>query len=254
MSAIWNGPKKGRRKPNVERATSSISSGVAIPSSTQRTASQRRAICSRLATKPVLALTTAGALPSARRNDTSCSTTAGSLRGAATTSTPGVHSGGLNQCMPTNRSGRASGSARRSTGSDEVLVTMTTSSPTARSTSASTACLTAMSSATASSTKSALRARLSDRIAGAHVLHSVEQRRVDQAFVDGRPCARDHSLSGLSRQFGVGVGDANLQIAGSERLGDAAAHPPSTDDGDDPRPLRWIDQSHVMSRTHQHGA
>ena len=52
MSAIRNGPKNGRRKPNVVRTTSSRLSRVARPSSTIAIASRSSAIWSRLATKP----------------------------------------------------------------------------------------------------------------------------------------------------------------------------------------------------------
>src|ERR687889_903479 len=127
MSEIWNGPKKGNRKPKQLRTTSSTSCGEASPSSTQRTASRKRAFWMRLATKPGPSPTTAGRLPMERKNSTSRPTISGAVAAEGMTSTPGVHSGGLNQCIPQKRPGRPTNSERSLMGSDDVLETMTAS-------------------------------------------------------------------------------------------------------------------------------
>ena len=67
------------------------------------------------------ALSASGRLPSRRSRAHRPATTSGSVRSAGTTSTSGIRWAGLNQCNPRNRSGRASASARRASGSDEVL-------------------------------------------------------------------------------------------------------------------------------------
>ena len=105
MSAIWNGPKNGSRKPNVLRTIVSRSSRVVWPSATIASASRSSAICRRLETKPARSATSAGCLPTSLRNSSTRSTTARSVAVPAITSMPGVHSGGLNQCTPRKRSG-----------------------------------------------------------------------------------------------------------------------------------------------------
>src|SRR5215211_3816213 len=127
MSEIWNGPKKGSRKPKQLRTTSSTSCGEASPSSTQRTASRNSAFWIRLATKPGPSPTTAGRLPMERKNSTSRPTISGAVAAEGMTSTPGVHSGGLNQCIPQKRPGRPTNSERTLMGRDDVLETMTAS-------------------------------------------------------------------------------------------------------------------------------
>src|ERR671938_1620020 len=127
MSAIWNGPKKGSRKPNVLLTTSSTSSGEARPSSTHDSASKNSAVWIRLATNPGPLATTAGRLPIDLRNSTTRSTTSGSVTAAGMTSTPGVHSGGLNQCIPQKRPGLPTNSERSLIGNEDVFETMTAS-------------------------------------------------------------------------------------------------------------------------------
>src|ERR687886_2406163 len=127
MSAIWNGPKKGSRKPKQLLTTSSTSSGEARPSSTHDSASKNSAVWIRLATNPGPLATTAGRFPSVLRNSTTRSTASGSVTAAGMTSTPGVHSGGLNQCIPRNRSGLSTDLASSSIGREEVLETITAS-------------------------------------------------------------------------------------------------------------------------------
>src|SRR3712207_1318332 len=127
MSAIANGPKNGSRNPKQLRTTSSTSSGEASPSSTHRTASRNRAFWMRLATKPGPLPTTAGRLPMDRRKPTRRPTVSASVVAAGMTSTPGVHSGGLNQCIPQNRSGPSTNLASSSIGSEEVFETITAS-------------------------------------------------------------------------------------------------------------------------------
>src|SRR3712207_1918916 len=81
----------------------------------------------RLATNPGPSPTTAGRFPMLLRNPITRSTTSVSVALAGMTSTPGVHSGGLNQCVPRNRSGCSTDPASSSIGNDEVLDTMTAS-------------------------------------------------------------------------------------------------------------------------------
>src|ERR671920_1592297 len=116
MSAIWNGPKNGSRKPKQLLTTSSTSCGEARPSST----------------------------------------TSESVVEAGMTSTPGVHSGGLNQCIPQKRSGCSTDPASSSIGSDEVLETITASVGAASEQADNISCLRCRSSGTASKTSSAL--------------------------------------------------------------------------------------------------
>src|SRR3712207_1240858 len=127
MSAIWSGPKNGSRKPKQLRTTSSTSCGEASPSSTHLRASRNRAFWMRFATNPGPSPTSAGRFPMFFRNLIIRSTTSGSVALAGITSTPGVHSGGLNQCVPRNRSGCSTALASSSIGNDEVLDTMTAS-------------------------------------------------------------------------------------------------------------------------------
>src|ERR671916_92597 len=125
MSAIPNGPKNGSRNPKQLRTTSSTSSGEASPSSTHRTASKKSAFWMRFATNPGPLPTTAGRLPMDRRNPTRRSTVPAAVVAAGITSTPGVHSGGLNQCLPQNRPGPSTKAARLSIGSDQAFETIT---------------------------------------------------------------------------------------------------------------------------------
>src|SRR5918994_4863220 len=81
----------------------------------------------RLATKPGPSPTTAGRFPIPRKNSTSCSTTSGAVAAAGMISTPGVHSGGLNQCIPQKRQGRPTNSERSLIGSEDVFETITAS-------------------------------------------------------------------------------------------------------------------------------
>jgi hypothetical protein len=71
------------------------------------------------------------------------------------TSTPGVHSGGLNQCTPRNLFGCSTAPARSSIGSEEVLETMTASGCAAFEQAARISCLRSRSSNTASKTSPA---------------------------------------------------------------------------------------------------
>ena len=157
MSAIWNGPKNGSRKPKQLRTTSSMSRGEASPSSTHRAASQNIAICRRFAMNPTPPATTLGCLPIMLRSSTTRSTTARSVCGPSTTSTPGVHSGGLNQCIPRKRSGRSTNPERVAMFSDEVLLARIAPGWAAASHARSTPSLTPMSSVTHSMMRSAPR-------------------------------------------------------------------------------------------------
>ena len=105
MSAIVNGPKNGRRKPNDDRTTSSTCSGPATPSSTIRAASLNIANWIRLATNPGPSPTTTGVLPSRVSASTTISTTRSSVDGVRMTSTQGTSSGGTNQWTPRKRLG-----------------------------------------------------------------------------------------------------------------------------------------------------
>ena len=128
MSAIWNGPKNGSRKPNVLRTMVSRSSRVdlALLDDRERLAQQRHL---QAVGDEAGAVGDLGGLLAERRvrNASTRSTTARSVAGPAITSMPGVHSGGLNQCTPRKRSGRSTDSASPAIGSEEVLVAMTAS-------------------------------------------------------------------------------------------------------------------------------
>ena len=153
MSEIWNGPKKGRRNPKQLRTTSSTSCGEANPSSTHLTASKKRAFWMRLATNPGPSPTTAGRFPIPRRNSTSRSTTSGAVVAAGMTSTPGVHSGGLNQCIPQKRPGLPTNSERSLIGNEDVLETITASCGAASEQESRISSFNPMSSGTASKTR-----------------------------------------------------------------------------------------------------
>src|SRR5215217_5939728 len=109
----------------------------------------------RFATKPGRLPTAAGRFPIFCRNRITLSTTSGPVVAAGMTSTPGVHSGGLNQCIPRNRSGRSTASASSSIGNEEVLETMTASGGAAPEQAARISCLRSSFSGTASKTSSA---------------------------------------------------------------------------------------------------
>ncbi len=79
----------------------------------------------RLTTKPGLSRTTTGVLPSSIAHCVSVAKRLLAARGARATSTSGILWTGLKKCIPATRSGWASPSCRRSTGSDEVFVAST---------------------------------------------------------------------------------------------------------------------------------
>src|SRR5215210_3195006 len=108
----------------------------------------------RLATKPGPSPTTAGRFPIPRKNSTSRPTISGAVAAEGMTSTPGVHSGGLNQCIPQKRPGRPTNSERALMGRDDVLETMTASCGAAEQ-EVRISSFNPMSSGTASKTRSA---------------------------------------------------------------------------------------------------
>src|SRR5215210_9000085 len=69
------------------------------------------------------------------------------------TSTPGVHSGGLNQCIPQKPSGRPTNSERSLIGNEDVLETITASCGAAAEQSSRISCFNPRSSGTASKTR-----------------------------------------------------------------------------------------------------
>src|SRR5215208_2944200 len=209
MSAIWNGPKNGSRKPKQLRTTSSTSCGEASPSSTHLRASRNNAFWIRFATKPGPSPTIAGRFPVSFRNPTTRSTTSGSVAAAGMTSTPGVHSGGLNQCTPRNLFGCSTAPARSSIGSEEVLETMTASGCAAFEQAARISCLRSRSSNTASKTSPA----------------SLE--------ASG---ALDQPLLRLPGHLRRRVREPHLDARGSEALCDAEAHRPGPNHGYSVRP------------------
>ncbi len=154
MSAIANGPNTGSRNPKVVRTMVSMSSGVAIPSSTICVASWKRAYCRRLSTNPVASRTRADSLPVLATISSTTAMACSEVPSCGMSSTPGIKGAGLEKCTPRNRSGLITASASELMRIVDVFDPMMASGRAAALTRRRVSCLISIFSGTASSMKS----------------------------------------------------------------------------------------------------
>ena len=142
------------RNPPSSRQMRSISSGVAMPSCSSRSASSPHGRLQRFTRNPGPSAASITRLPMARPAARTTSSARSSDRAPAMTSTSSMSGAGLKKCMPTTRPGLGTAAASAVTCSEEVFVASTQSGPTIPASVVNSSCLSRSDSGAASTTSS----------------------------------------------------------------------------------------------------
>ena len=231
MSAIWNGPKKGSRKPKQLRTTSSTSCGEASPSSTQRSASRNSAFWMRLATKPGPSPTTAGRFPIDAQELDQPLDDLRFGRGGRYDLDAGRPLGRVEPVHPAEALGPPDEAGERAMFSDEVLLARIAPGRGRRVAHAQHALLDADVLRDALDDEVGAPHRVGDVVRGADLLRRGPARPVDEACVGVRPHAVGETGRRALRALRRDLREDDVEPCHDEALGDAQPHPARADDG-----------------------